>query len=152
MDPIASMEKLEDALQLYSNLLRSARCVEVSLFASFKLVELNLDSETYLAKQIDSLKRASDGSGIPSPSFLYDDIPLADLKRCAACYSAEIDGLKDSFESGCELDIQRQHVMRSVTHWKFVFGQLSYLDSCKQYEELFIYRQATFGKEHCHVS
>ena len=151
-DPAASMEKLEDALQLYSQLVRSSRSVEVSLFASFKLVEINVDSEAYFAKEMGSLQGGSNSSMKNSLDVLSDEGSLSDLRRCMACYNAEIDSLDGSFEAGCELDVQRQHVLRAVVHWKYLFGQLSYLESCKQYEDMFRYRQANFGRAHCHVS
>jgi hypothetical protein len=140
-------------------MVRYANSVEVSLFASFKLAEIDVESAACLAKEARLSEEASSDVHVShgraeesSQANIYHGLSLASLNRCAACYDAEIDSLRSSFESGSDLDVQQQHVKSTVVQWKFLCGQISFGVACKEYENMFHYRQKVYGNSHCHVS
>ena len=144
-EPALHLEKLQIAVQMYNYLLKFSTSVEVSLFASFKLIEIDVENAYYIAKE----------SGIENTNYLDSadfKVSLANLKRCAACYDAEIDSLGRLFKHGSELDVQREHVKCALVQWKVMCGQMRFRDACKEYEDMFLYRQRVFGNAHCHVS
>ena len=157
-DPPSHMAKMDCALQIYKYLLNFGNCGEVCLFASFKLAEIDVEAAACRARETSLLEK-NENLGSTSGSVEghtercdFSKISLIGLKRCVACYSAEIDSLGTSFEAGCELDVQSQHIRGSLMQWKYVCGEVGFSEACKDYEGMFHYRKNVFGVSHCHVS
>ena len=112
----------------YTRLALSSCSEEISLFAQFKLNEI----------EIEKMANVCTSQG---------DIALFGLKRCAACYRATIDYLGSSYDPNSEIAIQYQHVKMSLIKWQLSCGELTFDQARNQYDEIFQFCLRAYGNE-----